>query len=289
MKLFGQVKVQFSKITTTPLAEAVARYLPSVTVVNGQLMTEGLSGGSFRLVTSQGVFNARRITDDPLPGVSLRRHQRVLQRLPAGIGPQPYRLVDGWLFTPWIDGLTLKGPLPPETLAELLGRLHHHRLFGWRLNLEPLLTYYWQQSDPRRRTISWFRLLKRCLAQKAPHPLRVAPLHMDIHAGNMIQTPEGLRLIDWEYAGDGCPALELAAVLCSTDIDGAALIDHYAAGCQLDNRILMRQVARWLPWIRLLSASWYECRFRQTHNTQFALLADEAWQTLKKESIWVRS
>jgi aminoglycoside phosphotransferase (APT) family kinase protein len=35
---------------------------------------------------------------------------------------------------------------------------------------------------------------------------------MDVHAGNIIHSESGLRLIDWEYAGDGDIALELAAV-----------------------------------------------------------------------------
>jgi aminoglycoside phosphotransferase (APT) family kinase protein len=35
---------------------------------------------------------------------------------------------------------------------------------------------------------------------------------MDVHAGNIVHTKAGLRLIDWEYAGDGDIALELAAV-----------------------------------------------------------------------------
>jgi thiamine kinase-like enzyme len=35
---------------------------------------------------------------------------------------------------------------------------------------------------------------------------------MDVHAGNIVHTEAGLRLIDWEYAGDGDIALELAAV-----------------------------------------------------------------------------
>ncbi|WP_257896521.1 phosphotransferase, partial [Enterobacter chuandaensis] len=45
-----------------------------------------------------------------------------------------------------------------------------------------------------------------------PQPIRLSPLHMDVHAGNIVHTPEGGRLIDWEYAGDGDVALELAAV-----------------------------------------------------------------------------
>lgn len=33
--------------------------------------------------------------------------------------------------------------------------------------------------------------------------LRLGPLHMDVHGDNIVRTASGLRLIDWEYAGDG--------------------------------------------------------------------------------------
>jgi thiamine kinase len=72
-----------------------------------------------------------------------------------------------------------------------------------------LLEQYWQQASPARRT----RLaqLKRLRKAGEPQPLRLAPLHMDVHAATS-STRRGRRLIDWEYAGDGDVALELAAV-----------------------------------------------------------------------------
>jgi thiamine kinase len=47
---------------------------------------------------------------------------------------------------------------------------------------------------------------------------------MDVHAGNIVHTPAGDRLIDWEYAGDGDIALELAAVWMPDDAARGQLI-----------------------------------------------------------------
>jgi thiamine kinase len=98
-----------------------------------------------------------------------------------------------------------------HNLAALLYDLHRCPPFGWRLNLLPLLETYWQQCLPSRRTLFWLQQLKARRRQGEPLPLRLAPLHMDVHAGNLVHSQDGLRLIDWEYAGDGDIAMELAA------------------------------------------------------------------------------
>ncbi|WP_254503783.1 phosphotransferase, partial [Salmonella enterica] len=78
-------------------------------------------------------------------------------------------------------------------------------------------------------------------------PLRLAPLHMDVHGDNILLTSAWLRLIDWEYAGDGYIALELAAVWVEDDRQHRLLADAYAACERIDSRQLWRQILLWLP------------------------------------------
>lgn len=279
----------FSKSTKTPLNQFIEHYLPAAAAAGTFSALDGLSGTSFRIDTPQGIFHARKMPEQPLPGLSLHRYQRVLRRLPTGIGPQAYFLAGGWLLSEWLPGSPLNGALPTQATVALLTRLHHQRLFGWRVSLAPLLAYYWQQSRPDRRSLYWLRTLQRLFALKEPKPLRVAPLHMDVHAGNILHTDNGLRLIDWEYAGDGDIGLELATVLACNQFDDDTFLAQYADSARLALAVLNRQVARWQPWISLLVASWYECRFLQTKQSQFAILADNAWQTMRhQEKIWVR-
>ena len=105
---------------------------------------------------------------------------------------------------------------------------------------------------------------------------------MDVHAGNIVRGEAGLRLIDWEYAGDGDIALELAAVW----IDPVAhrqLTAEYVRQAHIDELQLWRQIQRWRPWVRLLMAGWYERRWQQTGDRQFITLADEIWRQLDKK------
>lgn len=173
----------------------------------------------------------------------------------------------------------VKNTLPDSRqLAGLLYHLHQQPALGWRITLAPLLTTYWQQCDSRRRTPLWLRWHKRLLQCAEPSPLRLAPLHMDVHSGNIVHTAAGLRLIDWEYAGDGDIALELAAA-------GGEhrLVSEYARLANIDQQQLWQQVRRWRPWVILLSAGWYEYRWQQTGDRQFITLADETWRQLSTE------
>ncbi|WP_279044612.1 thiamine kinase [Cedecea davisae] len=272
----------FSKPTKASLDAVIARYLPAAQAAGCFSALEGLSGTSYRLVTEQGNFTARKLSPQRLPGLSLQRHYRALKRLPVGIAPKPYCLVEGWLLTRWLEG-EVSPVLPPlRELTGLLYYLHRQPPFGWRISLVPLLEFYWQESDRKRRTLAWLRELKRLKRTKEPRPLRLAPLHMDVHAGNLVRQGDGQPgLIDWEYAGDGDIALELAAVQAANPVDGEALLAQYASLASLNVDKLRQQVTRWQPWIALLMASWYECRWRQTGQQHFITLADDAWRALR--------
>lgn len=171
----------------------------------------------------------------------------------------------------------------PETavLAAMLCHLHRQPRLGWRVTLLPLLEQYWQQASADRRTPFWLAQLKRLRKTGEPQPLRLSPLHMDVHAGNIVHTSLGARLIDWEYAGDGDVALELAAVWSEDDAARQRLITDYARIAHMNADALRRQVRRWRPWVVMLMAGWFEMRFQQSRDKQFIALADDARRQLQ--------
>lgn len=255
----------------------LSRYFPHYAPVEGQ--DTGLSGGSclisnghHRLVLRQ----QHQATSSPF-----LRQYRALKRLPRHIAPQPHFFAKGWMAIDYIPG-DVQSSLPDShNLAALLYDLHRCPPFGWRLNLLPLLETYWQQCLPSRRTLFWLQQLKARRRQGEPLPLRLAPLHMDVHAGNLVHSQDGLRLIDWEYAGDGDIAMELAGVWTGSEHQRRELVAEYARCAMLDETQLWRQVVRWRPWIAMLMAGWFECRLQLTGDQQFITLADDAWRQLK--------
>ncbi len=238
----------------------------------------GLSGNSWRIFY-QGQNCVVRTTSDDSPGCLLHRHYRALQRKASDTGPNPLLLRPGWMLHSWLDG-EQAAVIDSQALASLLHRVHSGRLFGWRIALLPALEQYWQGADPRRRTRHWHRQLQQLRSVGEPPVFRLAPLHMDVHAGNLIQGPAGLRLLDWEYAGDGDIALELASLSLPAE-QMAALTAHYARLCHTDSLQLNAAIKRWVPWVQILTASWYERRWHQTGEQHFIHLAEAAWQPLR--------
>lgn len=217
------------------------------------------------------------------PESHFRRQYRALQSLPATLAPRPLGYYAGWMAVEYVEGSALVDLPETGRMASLLHHLHQQRRFGWRVNVLRLLEHYWQFSDPARRFPAWLRLIKRLQRHGEPRPLRLAPLHMDVHSGNIIDTAHGLQLIDWEYAGDGDIALELAAI----GIEGEprqALLAAYAHRAGIAPAVLQKQVRRWRIWVGMLMAGWYEYRWRQTGEQQFIALADASWRqlTIKK-------
>lgn len=276
--------MQFNKPSNSTLQSVIKQYLPAAQAAGCVSALEGLSGGSLHFRLGEDEYVAREQPDSPMPGVSLKRQYRALTHLTPGIGPRPVCQAKGWLIVEWLNG-EVKSELPSlQSLTSLLYDLHHHACFGWRISLLPVLEHYWLSAAPERRTLFWLRLLKKMKRQGEPKPLRLAPLHMDVHPGNLVRSLAGLKLIDWEYAGDGDIALELAAIMAANNMGDDSLTKAYAQLSQIPLETLTRQVARWRPWVIMLMASWYECRWWQTQDKIFLTLADEAWRLLRDKN-----
>ncbi len=273
MKLSGLVKVPYSK-----RSDAVLHHSNPAAFAAGSVSAiQGLSGNSV-LVEHAGGKSVRRTAPT---FAELHRQYRVLQRLPHSLAPAPLFLTPPWLYVEWVEGQVVESYPQPDLLARTLSKLHRQPLFGWRIVLMPLLQRYWQNASPARRSALWLAQLKKCRKHREPAPICLAPLHMDIHPGNIVHHDGSIRLIDWEYAGDGDVGLELATLAIDGSPQFAACVASYARLMHLNEVTLWRQIHHWLPWVHLLMASWYECRWQQTKSSEFIQLADQAWCKLK--------
>lgn len=267
--------------------ELLSRVFPHYDIVASP-EASGLSGSSCILQHGERRLVLRQHHDPHAPESDFLRQYHALRQNPSSLAPKPVFYTPGWMAVDFLPG-EIKSVLPAHRqLAALLYDLHQQPRFGWALSLQPLLMQYWEQCDPARRTPLWLRELQRLRKQGEPRPLRLAPLHMDVHAGNIVHTADGLRLIDWEYAGDGDVALELAAVWTADMKQRRALTWAYAEQAHFSPEALWRQVKRWRPWVLMLMAGWFECRWQQSGDKQFITLANEIWCQLsdKKEAVW---
>jgi len=241
----------------------------------------GLTGESWRIRAPGNDCLARGNTPQKrVLGVEKQREYRILrQLLPSKLAPRPRGRWAQWLLVDWLAGEKLSptawcDEVANGGLARRLRQLHHRPLYGYPLNLRARYAVYWQASDPDRRCPAWLRLQQQFMRKKMPAPLHIAPLHMDLHPGNVVRSVDGeLWLIDWEYAADGDIALELAALVKGNGLnvfEQQALLCAYCAGAAgYCAPLLQRRVAAWGPWVDYLMMMWYEARWGQTRQQQF--------------------
>ncbi len=160
----------------------------------------------------------------------------------------------GWLATEYLSGANVTGlelSRPPslDELAALLRRLHSCDV---DLPAAPL-------SDARREYVACVapdRLpdgllaavgdadrLERSLVSSSS---RRVPAHLDVVA-NLLRTPSGLRLIDFEYAASAHPARELGQVIWESEINRAGarrLVGAY--GCE---GVVTHEMAHAWAWV----------------------------------------
>jgi thiamine kinase len=265
--------------TEIQLRQLLNNRLPAVNTAGCRFsQVEGLSGESWRIEGDNVQLLARQQTEGKRAlGVSRWREGRVLGRSGQSVGPQVRLQHPAWLIVEWLEGERLDETAfaalnASGKLAAFTARLHQQRRSGYPLDLQQQLTGYWQQIDRRRLTPAWLAWQQHFMRNKMPNPLMLAPLHMDIHAGNLLVQGERLRLIDWEYAADGDIALELAALFRFNQFSPSVrqqFLAQYTQYGYADLPRLAAQVQRWIPWVDYLMLMWFEVRWQQCRDPVF--------------------
>lgn len=265
--------------TEVQLRRFLNNRLPAVNTAGCHFsQVQGLTGESWRIEGDRLHLLARQQTAAKrVLGVSRRREGRVLNRSGQGVGPQVLLQQPDWLIVEWLEGdvvdeKTFAALNTRGELAAFTARLHKRQRSGYRLNLQRQFVGYWQQIDRQRLTPAWLRWQQYFLQHQMPSPLMLAPLHMDIHAGNLLVQDERLRLIDWEYAADGDIALELAVMFRFNRFPPQVqqhFLGQYTQHGYKDLPRLAAQVQRWMPWVDYLMLMWFEVRWQQCRDPAF--------------------
>ncbi|CNJ77239.1 thiamine kinase [Yersinia mollaretii] len=255
---------------------------PAVKIADCQISpVSGLTGESWRITAPSIDWLAREQSVQKTQlGVNRRRERKLLRHVAGSdLSPAIIAANSHWLVVNWLTGDVVTNSQFVELanngqLASLLARLHHLPASGYRLDLRAQLIRYGDLIDPARRSPGWLRLQQDFLRRPQPQPVKLTPLHMDIHPGNLLMTATGLKLIDWEYAADGDIALDIAALFRGNGWSmpqQQAFLQRYCNSEHgyPDIKRLSRQIQRWLPWIDYLMLMWFEVRWQQTGDSAF--------------------
>ncbi|KGA23749.1 thiamine kinase [Pectobacterium brasiliense] len=263
------------------LTATIQKHFPAVEMADIRFeLVGGLSSKSWRIRGPDIEWLARRQSStERKMGVDRQREFALLRQMSAiGLAPRPRLWRDGWLIVEWVPGRIATSDeflmmLANGEVTRLLSQLHRQPRCGHPLDLKVLFAQHWQLMDPRRRSPTLLRAHHYFQRAVLPTPLALAPLHLDVHAENLLITPQETMLIDWEYASDGDIAFELAFIVRASQMESMAQT-HFLQSYQRHRRgfsvsRLQQQMMQWFPWVDYLVLMWFEVRWQQTKNPEF--------------------
>ncbi len=207
--------------------------------VSIQPLTKGLTNANYRVDVDGQAFVVR------IPGASTellaidRANELYSARVAAalGIGPAVLRhfadsgatVIEFLQGRPMTNG-TLKEPGMPGRIAATLRTLHGGPRFLRDFDMLGLADGYWAVIERRGFPApSGYRARRPAIreigAALAVRPLPSLPCHNDLLADNYIEQDGQLRLVDWEYSGNGDPAFELGNTCRELDYDDVRLLE----------------------------------------------------------------
>jgi len=207
---------------------AVSR-LKSLPLWRGDASIEPISGGrtneNFRVVADGRSYFARIGVD--LPHHGIRRANEILchrRAAATGVAPDVVHDAGGVMITEFVDGKTLiQGePVDDATLARLAATLR--RLDAADASDLPafdpaLICRRDLAALPAGGLPAGRRARAEAILAAAPPLVARSLIHADLIPENVIVSAERVMLVDWEYAGRGDPAVDVAAVVLHFGLD----------------------------------------------------------------------
>ena len=226
--------------------EVVARVWPGG-VDSIEPLGGGITNHNFKVAAGGEPFVLRiGGNDTALLGIDRAvEHEASLAAAALGIGPEVVAFVEpeGYLVTRFVEGEV--GRVSPDEAAPLLRRFHGGPPIAGRFDAFRVADSYAETAGV---TLPPAYAAAKETADRIERRLGtrpLAPCHNDLLAANFIHGGERLWIVDWEYAGMGDPAFDLAnfAVSNGLDEDGDRLLLGAYGGGDPDVHVLMRFVS----------------------------------------------
>jgi thiamine kinase-like enzyme len=223
-------------------AEAIAARVWPDRDVELEPLGGGITNHNFKVVCD-GETYVLRIggKDTDLLGIDRNaEHAAANAAAAVGVGPEVVAFVEpeGYLVTRFVEG----DPVPPAELrrpdalretATLLRRVHEGPAFPARFNPFRVVEAYHATALTHGVQVPAEYMAAKARADEIERklgPRPEHPCHNDLLNANFIRSPQGIRIVDWEYAGMGDRFFDLANFAVNHDLtadDEVLLLDAY--------------------------------------------------------------
>lgn len=235
-------------------ARAVAERIWPGRTQRVEVLGGGLTNHNYKVVLDSGdafvVRVAGRGTD--LLGIDREvEHEAACIAAAVGVGPEVAGFVEGCLVTRFVEGdivplERMREPATVRRVAQALARVHTAGRVRGAFDSFRVVEAYRDTAVARGGTLpdgfdEAHALASRIERARAGAPARLC--HNDLLNANFIDSRDGIRIVDWEYAGMGDPFFDLANFAVNHDLDRdgeRALLEAYGGGAgEEDERALV--------------------------------------------------
>jgi thiamine kinase-like enzyme len=209
-----------------------------------ELEIEPLGGGITNhnfVVRVDGKAYVLRIAgaDTELLGIDrAAEHEAARTAATLGVGPEVVDFVEGSLITCFVEGgivpvEEIRGPGCLREVAGLLRRIHEGPAFPARFDSFRVVETYRETAEAHGVRIPPQYAEAKARAGEIERTLGARPeqpCHNDLLNANFIRSPDGIRIVDWEYAGMGDRFFDLANFSVNhelSDDESDALLEAY--------------------------------------------------------------
>lgn len=221
-------------------------------------LTGGRTNCNFAATDNSGIYFARYGIDLPHHFIfRINEQNAVTAASNAGVSPKLIYAHDGCLVTEFINGkgLEIEDKEHDETLvgiAKLLKKVHNTdtQHISNHFDVPSVINAYLKYMDNKLDSET-LRIVTETL-KDIPKLTATHLVHGDLIPNNFINDGKRLWLIDWEYAGLGHPAIDLAMVISNFELNAAqskTLVDAHGM-CELAEVMRLKPllIARELMW-----------------------------------------
>jgi thiamine kinase-like enzyme len=222
-----------------------------------ELEIEPLGGGITNhnfVVRVDGKAYVLRIAgaDTELLGIDrAAEHQAARTAATLGVGPEVVDFVDGSLITCFVEGGIvpvdeIRRPGCLREVAGLLRRIHEGPAFPARFDAFRVVETYRATAEAHGVHIPPQYAEAKARADEIERtlgPRPEQPCHNDLLNANFIRSPDGIQIVDWEYAGMGDRFFDLANFSVNhelPDVEIDALLEAYFGELQDEHREHLR-------------------------------------------------
>lgn len=195
-------------------------------------------------------------------GLSRIREKQLLESLRScHFAPDPVLLNDKGLLVEWLEGSV---GLLPLSDSEIIGTLFQIHSVDIHTKPIPLFSYtakvdgYWHKLKPESKNKKYEAIYTQWREVPSIPKVESVLCHFDLGEQNIVRTDQGIKVIDWEYAGVGDPRMDLAMTIDLNKLDMPKAVANYCKLMQMDNLDdWLIGVNRWMPRNQMMAMLWF--------------------------------